>query len=91
MSCVAGERVPRRAEVEPVVSARCPFAPHIDGSCGELGHSEASSMPGWPAFDAGFVADERLELVIQVNGKHTQGCACRARHRPGRGRCRRTR
>jgi leucyl-tRNA synthetase len=34
-----------------------------------LGHAGSIFDSGWPASDPGVVADERLELVIQVNGK----------------------
>jgi leucyl-tRNA synthetase len=65
-----GERVPRREEVEPVVQLVAPFAPHIAEELWErLGHSGSIFDAGWPAFDPALVADERLELVIQVNGK----------------------
>jgi leucyl-tRNA synthetase len=65
-----GERVPRRAEVEPVVQLVAPFAPHIAEELWErLGHSGSIFDAGWPAFDSALAADERLELVIQVNGK----------------------
>jgi leucyl-tRNA synthetase len=65
-----GERVPRRGEVEPMVQLVAPFAPHIAEEMWErLGHAGSIFDSGWPAFDPGVVADERLELVIQVNGK----------------------
>ncbi len=65
-----GERVPRREEVEPVVQLVAPFAPHIAEELWErLGHSGSIFDARWPAFDPALVADERLELVIQVNGK----------------------
>ena len=65
-----GERVPRRGEVEPMVQLVAPFAPHIAEEMWErLGHTASIFDSGWPAFDPAVVADERLELVIQVNGK----------------------
>jgi leucyl-tRNA synthetase len=66
----AGERVPHRAEVEPLVQLVSPFAPHIAEELWErLGHAESVFEAGWPAFDATMIAEETIELVVQVNGK----------------------
>jgi leucyl-tRNA synthetase len=65
-----GERTPTREEVEPIVQLVAPFAPHIAEELWErLGHTESVFDAKWPAFDGELVADERLDLVIQVNGK----------------------
>ena len=66
----AGERVPHRAEVEPLVQLVSPFAPHIAEALWErLGHEGSVFDGGWPRFDAALAAEDRIELVVQVNGK----------------------
>ena len=66
----AGERTPRRAEVEPLVQLVSPYAPHIAEELWEqLGHSKSVFDSGWPSFDAALAAEERVEMVVQVNGK----------------------
>ena len=65
-----GERAPSRAEVEPLVHLVAPFAPHIAEELWEkFGHEGSIFDAKWPAFDQSLAADERIELVVQVNGK----------------------
>ena len=65
-----GERRPVRREVEPLVQLVAPFAPHIAEELWEkLGHTGGVFEAGWPAFDSTLASDERIELVVQVNGK----------------------
>ncbi|MEX0909250.1 MAG: class I tRNA ligase family protein, partial [Gemmatimonadaceae bacterium] len=65
-----GERVPHRAEVEPVVQLISPFAPHVAEELWEqLGHKESVFDSGWPTFDPALAAEETIELAVQVNGK----------------------
>jgi len=65
-----GERIPVRAEVEPLVQLVAPFAPHIAEELWQkLGHTGGVFESMWPAFDASLAADEKIDLVIQVNGK----------------------
>jgi leucyl-tRNA synthetase len=65
-----GERTPSRAEVEPLVQMTSPFAPHIAEELWEkLGHTESVFDAKWPDYDEALAADERIELVVQVNGK----------------------
>ncbi|MEO6447301.1 MAG: leucine--tRNA ligase [Gemmatimonadaceae bacterium] len=65
-----GERVPHRAEVEPVVQLVAPFAPHIAEELWErFGHSASVFDSGWPAFDADLAREETVQLAVQVNGK----------------------
>ena len=65
-----GERAPSRAEVEPLVQIAAPFAPHIAEELWErFGHDGSIFDARWPAFDESLAADERIELVVQVNGK----------------------
>ena len=65
-----GERLPHRAEVEPVVQMVAPFAPHIAEELWErFGHSASVFDSGWPAFDADLARNESVQLAVQVNGK----------------------
>ena len=65
-----GERVPHRAEVEPVVQLISPFAPHVAEELWEqLGHETSVFDSGWPAFDPALAAEDTIELAVQVNGK----------------------
>jgi leucyl-tRNA synthetase len=65
-----GERTPSRAEVEPLVQLASPFAPHIaEELWSKLGHSESVFDAPWPKFDESLAADEKFDLVVQVNGK----------------------
>ena len=66
-----GGRVPRRAELQPLVVLLAPFAPHI----AEELHARLGAAAGlfasarWPAFDAAKVVDEFVVVAVQVNGK----------------------
>ncbi len=65
-----GERVPHRAEAEPLVSLVAPFAPHIAEELWELlGRTGSVFDAGWPAYDEALARDDAFELVVQVNGK----------------------
>ncbi|MCK5061600.1 leucine--tRNA ligase [Candidatus Parcubacteria bacterium] len=47
-----------------------PFAPHITEELWEkLGHKESIFKEKWPEYDPELVKDEKIQLVIQVNGK----------------------
>ena len=64
------ERVPHRAEVEPLIQLLAPFAPHIAEELWEtLGHTKSVFDSGWPAADATLIAENTFELAVQVNGK----------------------
>ena len=48
----------------------CPMVPHIcETLWRELGHAESVMMARWPRADAAARVRERIELVVQVNGK----------------------
>ncbi|MHB8837764.1 MAG: leucine--tRNA ligase [Gemmatimonadaceae bacterium] len=65
-----GERVPHRAEAEPLVSLVAPFAPHIAEELWELlGRTGSVFDAGWPAYDEALARDDAFELVVQVNGR----------------------
>ena len=64
------ERVPHRAEVEPLVQLLAPFAPHIAEELWEtLGHTKSVFDSGWPAFDAALATESKVKVAVQVNGK----------------------
>jgi leucyl-tRNA synthetase len=66
----AHERVPHRAEVEPLVQLLSPFAPHVAEELWEtLGHTASVFDSGWPAFDAALAAEGTVKIAVQVNGK----------------------
>jgi len=64
------DRVPSRAEVEPLVQLVAPFAPHLaEELWQQLGHEESVFDSRWPEFDPSLLAEDEIELVVQVNGK----------------------
>ncbi|MES2359573.1 MAG: leucine--tRNA ligase [Gemmatimonadota bacterium] len=64
------DRVPRRAEVEPLVQLVAPFAPHLAEELWEqLGHDTSVFDSRWPEFDPSLLVDDEIDLVVQVNGK----------------------
>jgi leucyl-tRNA synthetase len=66
----AGERLPHRDEVEPLVQLVSPFAPHVAEELWErLGHDGSVFDAGWPRFDASLAVQEEVTLAVQVNGK----------------------
>jgi len=47
-----------------------PFAPHLTEEIwASLGHDESIFKQSWPAFDPELIKDEKIRLVLQVNGK----------------------
>ncbi len=66
----AHERLPHRAEVEPLVQLVAPFAPHIAEELWErLGHHGSVMDAGWPPFDVALATEDTIEMPVQVNGK----------------------
>ena len=63
------ERRPR-AVLEPFVLVLSPFAPHLGEELWQrLGHPESLAYEPWPAWDPALVAEDRVTIAIQVNGK----------------------
>lgn len=47
-----------------------PFVPHFAEEMWErMGHTESVFEARWPAWDEGLVVEDRVEVVVQVNGK----------------------
>jgi leucyl-tRNA synthetase len=65
-----GERTPRLAEVRPLVQLVSPFAPHIaEELWAEMGGAESVFDAGWPAYDEAIMAEDRVTMAVQVNGR----------------------
>jgi len=63
------EAVPRSLW-EPLVLMMGPYAPHLAEELWEkLGHRESLSKAPWPQHDEALAADDRVTIVVQVNGK----------------------
>jgi leucyl-tRNA synthetase len=61
--------LPRRA-AEAFTLALAPMAPHLaEELWKQLGHAKTLAHEPWPEFDAALLIDERITLVVQVNGK----------------------
>ncbi len=66
-----GGRVPRQAELKPLVILLAPFAPHI----AEELHARLGAAGGlfetahWPDYDESKIAEDFVEIAVQVNGK----------------------
>jgi leucyl-tRNA synthetase len=59
-----------RAALETAVVLLAPFAPHITSELWEaLGHGGSLDHHPWPTVDRAALAAERVQLVVQVNGK----------------------
>ncbi|HET6429893.1 MAG TPA: class I tRNA ligase family protein, partial [Phycisphaerae bacterium] len=47
-----------------------PFTPHLaEELWRKLGHAESLAHEAWPAYDPAMIAEETVELAVQVNGK----------------------
>ncbi|MDD4610755.1 MAG: leucine--tRNA ligase [Patescibacteria group bacterium] len=55
---------------ELLVKILSPFAPHLcEEIWSQLGHKESIFKESWPKYDPELARDEKIELVLQVNGK----------------------
>lgn len=56
--------------IETVIISLSPFAPHIAEELWQtMGHKELLSSASWPSYDEEAARQEKVELVVQVNGK----------------------
>jgi leucyl-tRNA synthetase len=68
-SSAAGRAVEREA-LDAVVLMLSPMVPHICAALWQiLGHENLLIDQPWPAFDAAALEQDKIELVVQVNGK----------------------
>jgi len=59
-----------RTVIEPFVIIFSPFAPHLaEELWRRLGHSETLAYEPWPDVVEAHLAEERIEIAVQVNGK----------------------
>jgi leucyl-tRNA synthetase len=59
-----------REATETLLLLLAPFAPHVAEELWEaLGHEKPIADASWPAHDPAIAAEDRLTLVVQVNGK----------------------
>ena len=66
----AGERTPRMEEVRPLVQLVSPFAPHVaEELWSVMGGTTSVFDAGWPSYDPALVAEDRITMAVQVNGK----------------------
>jgi leucyl-tRNA synthetase len=60
----------RREALESVVLMLSPIVPHICHALWQvLGHTSAPVDERWPGFDESALVQDRIEIVVQVNGK----------------------
>ena len=56
--------------LETLILLLAPFAPHFAEEIWEtLGHSEPILLDSWPQYDVELAREEKVEIVVQVNGK----------------------
>jgi leucyl-tRNA synthetase len=59
-----------KAHLEVFLRLLAPLAPHVCEELWEvLGHTESIFKADWPEYDEGIAAEERVTIVVQVNGK----------------------
>ncbi|HXV49990.1 MAG TPA: class I tRNA ligase family protein, partial [Candidatus Binatia bacterium] len=56
--------------LETIIVLLAPFVPHVAGELWErLGHQERLDQVPWPSYSAAALEEEKLLIVVQVNGK----------------------
>jgi leucyl-tRNA synthetase len=59
-----------KTDLEKVLLIIYPFAPHIiEELWQKLGHKESAGLAKWPEYDPDSIKEEKIKLVIQINGK----------------------
>ena len=70
VNTLRAENCSERAIVEELVIMLAPFAPHFAEEAWErLGHDTSVFEARWPVWDESLVVEDRVDVVIQVNGK----------------------
>ncbi|MDX1907991.1 MAG: leucine--tRNA ligase [Bacteroidia bacterium] len=60
----------KRAVLEPVLVALCPFAPFIaEELWAQLGHTDSVLVQPFPAWDPALIEEDSVEYPVQINGK----------------------
>ncbi len=56
--------------LESIVQLMAPFAPHAaEELWHDLGHEDTVHIDHWPEYDESYLAEDKLKLAVQVNGK----------------------
>ena len=65
------ERGVSREDFETFLKVLAPFAPHLAEELWHtvLGKKESVHAASWPAYDPGLLAEQQIEIPVQVNGK----------------------
>lgn len=64
------KETPNKKEWEAFLQVLCPFAPHITEELWSLlGNKKSIRQSMWPVFDPTKILEERIVIVVQVNGK----------------------
>jgi leucyl-tRNA synthetase len=59
-----------RKQLEQFILLLAPFAPHLAEELWQrAGHGDSLAYEPWPSFDPAKTIEEKLEVVLQVNGK----------------------
>ncbi len=59
-----------KSVLEPFVLLLSPFAPHLAEELWEvLGHTQTLAYEPWPSFDESKIAEDTVEIPVQINGK----------------------
>ena len=59
-----------KSSYEALIAVLSPFAPHMTEEIwNSLGHAESIFLSTWPEYNPELIKDEKINLVIQVNGK----------------------
>jgi leucyl-tRNA synthetase len=59
-----------KTQAERFVLVLAPFAPHIaEELWRQLGRPESLAWEGWPGYDEAMIAEDSVELPVQINGK----------------------
>ena len=58
-----------REGLETVILLLAPFVPHFASELWQLGHPERIDQVPWPAYSADAIEEEKLLIVVQINGK----------------------
>ena len=59
-----------KRQLEKLFIILAPFAPHLTEELWyKLGHKKSIFKEKWPEYDPALVKDEKIQLVIQINGK----------------------